>query len=61
MISKRPGTYAAQPVDLLGERPPPAIAVRAEEPADREPDLDLPAADRGVGQPPLVAAVDPGR
>jgi hypothetical protein len=50
-----------QSVDLLGERPAPAAGSRAEEPADGQQDLHLAPADRGVGQPPGIAAVDPAR
>jgi hypothetical protein len=50
-----------QAVDLLGERPAPAAGSGAEEPPDLQVDLHLPPADRGVGQPALVPAVDPAR
>ena len=48
-------------MDLLSERPGPAAGSRAEEPADRQQDLHPPPADRGVGQRPGIAAVDPAR
>jgi hypothetical protein len=50
-----------QAVDLLGERRAPAAGSGAEEPPDLQVDLHLPPADRGVGQPALVAAVDQAR
>jgi len=50
-----------QPVDLLGERLALAAGGKAEEPPHRQQDRCLPAADRGVGQRPGIAAVDPAR
>jgi hypothetical protein len=47
--------------DLLGERPALAAGDRAEEPADGQPDHHPAPADGGVGQPPAVTAVHPGR
>jgi hypothetical protein len=52
---------AGQAVDLLGERLARAAGVRAEEPPHRQRDRRRSAADRGVGQRPAVAAVDPVR
>jgi hypothetical protein len=56
-----PRVARGQAVDLLGERLSLAAGGRAEEPPHRQQDHRLPAADRGVGQRPGVAAVDPAR
>jgi len=50
-----------QALDLLGERPALAADSQAEEPADGQHDLHLAPADRGIGEPPGIAAVDPAR
>jgi hypothetical protein len=50
-----------QAIDLLGERPTRVAAGQTEEPAYGQHDLHWAPADRGVGEPPGVAAVDPGR
>ncbi len=51
------GTPGGQPVDLLGERHRRTVLVGAEEPAYRQPDHHTMAADRRIGQTPLVRAV----
>ncbi len=56
-----PGAPRGQPAGLLGERDSCAVRVPAEEPPHRQPDRHRLAADRRVGQPPLVAAVHPLR
>ncbi len=50
-----------QALDLLRERGDRAVRVAAEEPPHRQPDQHPPAADRGIGQPPPIAAVHPAR
>ena len=50
-----------QAVDLLGERRARAAGGSAEESPDRQQDLHLPPADRGVGQRPGIPAVDPAQ
>ncbi|WP_432995946.1 hypothetical protein [Dactylosporangium sp. CA-233914] len=47
--------------DLIGEYPAHAAGQGAEEPPHPQLDHGLPARDRRVEQPPLVAAVDPPR
>jgi hypothetical protein len=56
-----PRVAAGQALDLLGEDFPLAAGSRAEEPPDGQADLHPATADRGIGQPPGVAAVDPAR
>ncbi len=56
-----PRVADGQARDLLGERPFFAGRVRAEEPADGQPDHYPVPADRGVSQPPRVTAVHPPR
>jgi hypothetical protein len=56
-----PRVGRGQAIDLLGERRALAAGRLAEEPAHGQPDHHPPGADRLIGQPPGVAAVDPGR
>ena len=53
-----PGPPGGQAVDLLGEGARAAARVHAEEPAYPQQDPHPAPADRGVGQPALVGAVD---
>ena len=55
------GERRGQPQDLLGERGLPATQVAALEAAHAHDDLHLPRAEREIGEPTLVAGVDPGR
>lgn len=57
-LARVPGGQAGH---LLGERPPLARQVVAEQPPDPQPEHHPPAANRCVGQPPLILAVHPGR
>ena len=50
-----------QPGHLLGERLLDTTLVTTEEPADPQVNQSLPASNRSVRQPPLVAAVHPAR
>jgi hypothetical protein len=56
-----PRVADGQALDLPGERLALAAGIRTEEPPDGQPDLHPPAADRSIGQPPFIAAVDPAR
>jgi hypothetical protein len=56
-----PRVAGGQARDLLGERLPLAGGAGTEEPADGQPDHHPAPADRGVGEPPRVTAVHPGR
>ncbi len=58
---RAPGIPPRQPGRLLGESRPAARGVVAEQPPYSQPDHHLPGGDRGVGQSPPVAAVDPPR
>jgi hypothetical protein len=55
-----PGPPGGQAADLLGEGARGAVRVHAEEPPYPEPDQYPVPADRSVGQPALVGAVDLG-
>ena len=55
------GHTGGQPRDLLGEGPPRTAGMVAEEPSDTQLDHHRHAADRRIGHPALVAAVDPRR
>lgn len=48
-------------MDLLGERDGSAPVVAAEEPPDLQKNEHLLATGSGIGQPPLIPAMNPGR